>query len=138
MDIILRQLGIACAAVCYGIATLFVRKIRDVPQVSMTAFVLLMSVLFIVPASLLKVGHNFLNPSLISIAAMVILGVVHTAMANLMAYNVVQRMGATFFAQLNFMVPLFGVLFAVVFLREHIGINALIALFLILTGVAMP
>ncbi len=136
-DDIVRQIAIAFAAICYGIATLFVKKIKDIPQVSMSASVLLLSAILITPFGIVNTIQVEITPSMASIGALVLLGILHTAVANLLAYSIVRRLGATFFAQLNFMVPLFGVLFALVFLRETIGLNALIAFVIILSGVGL-
>ncbi len=136
-DDIVRQVSITFAAVCYGIATLFVKKIKDVPQISMTAGILALSALVMLPFGLLTASYVELTPSTVSLIAMVLLGVLHTAAANLLAYSIVRRLGATFFAQLNFMVPLFGVLFAVLFLKETISWNAGFALLIILLGVGI-
>ena len=136
-DDIVRQIVITLAAVCYGVATLFVKKIKDVPQIPMTAGVLVLSALMMLPAGLMAAKNIEMNPTTMSIAAMVLLGVLHTSAANLLAYTIVRRLGATFFAQLNFMVPLFGLLFAVLFLKEKIELNALLALVIILSGVGL-
>ena len=134
---VIPQLAIALAAVCYGISALVVRFIRGVPVRAMTAGILLISALIMVPVSLMFSDVSQLSPSTASLMAVISLGVIQTAIANLIAFMMIQKLGSTFFSQLNFIVPLFGVLFGVVFLSETPGLYALLALVIILTGVGL-
>ena len=134
---VFRELAIASAAVCYGISTMVVRFIKGVPARAMTTGILLTSALIMLPVSLVMVDFGDISPSTASITATVSLGILQTAIANLVAFFIIQKLGATFFSQLNFLVPLFGVLFGFVFLSEIPGVNALLALIIILTGVGV-
>ena len=134
---VVHQLAIACAAVCYGISALIVKYIKGIAARAMTAGVLLISVVFIVPASLLVSDVSQISPSASSIMATITLGIFQTAIAGLIAYFIIQKLGATFFSQLNFIVPLFGVLFGVMFLAETPSLYALLALAIILIGVGL-
>lgn len=134
---VIHQLAIAFAAVCYAVSTLVVKSIRDVPGKAMTAGILLVSVTVIVPASLFLSDLSAIMPSTTSVSAVVVLGVVHTAIANLLAFFIIRKLGATYFSQLNFFVPLFGVFFGFVFLSEIPSIYAIVALIIILVGVGL-
>ncbi|HFC04421.1 MAG TPA: DMT family transporter [Rhizobiales bacterium] len=136
-DDIIHQLAIALAAVFYGISALIVKYIRGVPARAMTAGILAISALSIIPVALMVNDVSQISPSGPALMAMITLGVVQTAIAGLLAYFIIRKLGATFFSQLNFMVPLFGVLFGVIFLSENPGIHALLALAIILVGVGV-
>ena len=64
-------------------------------------------------------------------------GIMPTAVGAIMLLLIVKRAGASFLSQINFMVPLFGVGFAMLFLGERLPANAALALALILCGVAL-
>ena len=72
-----------------------------------------------------------------SIGALVMLAVGSTAIATLLILVIIERCGATFLSQINFMVPLFGVLFGAVLLNERLAANAYIALAIILIALAL-
>lgn len=131
------QLSIAAAAFCYGVSSIVVKFIKDVPARALTTGVLMLSALLIAPVALLVSDISLIAPSTASLTAATTLGIVQTAIANLLAFFIIQKLGPTFFSQLNFLVPLFGVLFGVVFLAESPGWNALLALVIILCGVAL-
>ncbi len=136
-DDVVRQLTIAAAAVFYGISALFVKFVKDVPVRALTAGILVLSVISILPFTLFTTDVAAITPSMPAILATVTLGIFQTALAGLIAYFIIRKLGATFFSQLNFIVPLFGVLFGVVFLAESPGLHAILALVIILAGIAL-
>jgi len=72
-----------------------------------------------------------------SILAVLALAIGPTAIATWLILVIIARQGASFLSQINFMVPLFGVCFGVVFLSERLPANAWIALAIILVGIAL-
>lgn len=132
-----RQLAVAAAAVSYGINALITKRLLGLPRWSLVAGIMLASSAIMVPASLI-VDHPWtLEPSMRSVLAIVVLGMVQTAIATLMMFALVRRQGASFFSQINFMVPLFGVMWGAFILAERPSANAYVALALILAGIAI-
>ena len=68
---------------------------------------------------------------------LVLLGIFPTALGTLMIFTIVERQGAGFLSQINFLVPVFGVLWAVLLISETLPANAWYALLIILAGVAI-
>jgi drug/metabolite transporter (DMT)-like permease len=56
-------------------------------------------------------------------------------MAFLMRYYIILRAGAVFLSYVAFIIPMFGILFGVLFLGETLSSNTLGAVILILAGV---
>lgn len=83
------------------------------------------------------VGSWIANVAPTSVVAVVILAAGPTALATWMILVIIDRQSASFLSQINFMVPLFGVLFGTVFLQERLPANAWVALLVILFGVAL-
>ena len=67
-----------------------------------------------------------------------LLGIVSTALGYVLLFAVVARAGAGFAAFNNFLVPPVGVAWGVALLGEQPSPNALIALLIILAGLAAP
>jgi hypothetical protein len=65
------------------------------------------------------------------------LGLVHTALATLVMFAIIGRAGASFFGQINLLVPVAGVLWSAALLAERPGFNALAALALIVLGIVI-
>lgn len=135
-DDTVRQLAVAGAAFCYGINALVTKHLLDVPRRALAAGVLLTSAVIILPVSLLLEAPWDLRPDAMSLAAMIMLGVMHTAVATLLMFALIRRQGASFFSQMNFLVPPFGVMWGAIILAERPPANAYIALATILVGIA--
>lgn len=136
-DDTVRQLAVACAAFCYGVNAVITRRLADQPPRALVAALMLVSTAMLVPVSVLFDQPWTLSPSGRSLMAMVVLGVLQTAIATLIMFALVRRQGASFFSQINFLVPMFGVLFGALILAERPSASAFAALALILLGVAI-
>ena len=89
------------------------------------------------PLCLLVESPWTLRPSALSLSAIVVLAVFHTALGLLLLFVLIRRQGASFFSQINFLVPLFGVLWGALILGERPSASAYGALVLILIGLAV-
>ena len=54
-----------------------------------------------------------------------------------MIFAIIGRQGASFLSQINFLVPLFGIIWGYLFLSERLSANAAAAMVIILIGVAV-
>ena len=62
---------------------------------------------------------------------------VPTALAALLLFRIISDAGASFMSQVNFIVPVTGVLLGGVLLGETIGLNETVALILVVAGIAI-
>ncbi len=134
---VVRELAVAAAAICYGINANVTRSLNGVPQFAAIGAVMLVSALLLLPLSMVVDQPWTLAPSTRSLAAIVMLGIFQTALGTVILFTLVRRQGASFFSQINFLVPISGVLWGAVVLAERPSLNAYIALGLILLGVAV-
>jgi len=136
-DETVRQYAIMIAALCYGIHAIISKYLTDLPRQAVSAGVLLVSTLFLLPFSFYLDQPWNLEISNASWAMLILLGIFPTALGTLMIFAIVARQGAGFLSQINFLVPVFGVLWAVLLISETLPGNAIWALLIILTGVAI-
>ncbi len=133
----IRQLAVAGAALCYGINAIITKRLLSVPPMALAAAVIIASAIMMIPASLIIDTPWTLAPSGPALWAAAGLGVLQTALATLIMFALITRQGASFFAQINFLVPLAGVFYGIVFLAERPAANAYLALAIILAGIAI-
>lgn len=131
-----RQFAIALAAVFFGLNAVITKQITGLRWESMTACLMVLSTLFALPLLL------FVDFAQLNVSGAVWLSVLYTAfgptaLGAVLIILVVKRQGAAFLSQLNFIVPIVGVVCAVLFLGERLPPNAFIALCVILAGVAL-
>jgi len=131
------QLAILGGAMCYAVNALITKKLTHLSKWPMSAGLLLAASVLTVPLAIVFDSPTQLTPEWVSIFAVVALAVGPTSLATLMILVIIGRQGASFLSQINFLVPMFGVLFATIFLQERLPNNAWLALFIILLGVAL-
>lgn len=135
----MRQLAVAVAAVFYALNVLITRKIqktRASPTVLVTA-VILTSAGIMLPVQLALSPSLNLSISMHALLSASILAVFHTATATILMFVLIERQGASFFSQINYLVPVFGVVWGVLFLAERPDWTAMLSLIFILGGMAV-
>ncbi|WP_099864686.1 DMT family transporter [Pararhizobium haloflavum] len=133
----IRQLAILAAAICYGISAILTRRLIGQPRLALGAAILGAGALGIVPIALAFEQPWLLAPGGQTLLAVLLLGIFPTAVAALLVFQVIDRQGAGFFGQVNLLVPIMGVFWAIVILGEMPQPRAWLALFLILVGIAV-
>ena len=130
------QAAILGAALCYAFTTLFVRRYAALPALVMAAGSMVIGTVVIVGVAYtfetLPQEFPVFSRSLV---AALYLGLFPTALATLIYFYLVPRIGAGRVSQINFVVPLGGTIFGVIFLDESLRANTLAALLLIMTAV---
>ncbi len=133
----LRQIAVACGALCYAVATTIAKNVpRLHPAVSGTA-VMTMGAIQMGIMSLAFDQPWHLSPSLLSSGAAIYLGLFPTALATLIYFHLIMAKGATFISLNNYMIPALGVLWGALFLGENVSVQEIVALGLILTGIGI-
>ena len=136
-DETVRQYSIMGGAFCYAVHAIVSKQLTHLPRQAVTVAVLFVSALMLLPFSLYFDQPWTLEVSTTSLWVLLILGIFPTAIGTLMLFAIVERQGAGFLSQINFLVPVFGVLWAILFVSETLPANAVVALLIILVGVAI-
>ena len=136
-DEALRQTAVAGGAVCYAVATVIARRLPRMPLLVSSAGALIAAVTLSLPLALLIDRPWALAPAPESIGAVIILGLFPTALAILMYFALLRRTGATFIALNNYLIPSLGVIWGILFLGEALSVRAILALAIILAGIAV-
>ena len=136
-DETIRQYAIMGAACCYAIHAIISKSLTGLPRRAVSAAVLIASSIAMLPMSLYFDQPWTLEISANSWLMLVLLGIFPTGIGTIMLFAIIQRQGAGFLSQINFIVPVFGIFWAILFLSETLPANALAALIIILIGVAI-
>jgi drug/metabolite transporter (DMT)-like permease len=132
------QLAILLGALCYAANSVLTRILArgDDVLVASAAMLLIASVMAL-PVALVVDKPWQVAPSWASLSAIVWLGVGPTAIATVVYFKLIASAGPTFMSLVNYMSPAVAVFLGVALLGEAPGLNAYIALGLILLGIAV-
>ena len=129
------QLAVIGAGFCYTISGVIVSRVRGASADSVSASIFICSSVIVFPLWMILEQPWSLHFETESLLALTYLGLVSTGMAFLMRYYIILRAGAVFLSYVAFIIPMFGILFGILFLGETISVNTMGAVVLILSGV---
>ncbi len=133
-EVLLAQLAILGGALAYAVNTILARHRPAVDVWITSAVVLGFAALFSAPMSVpLGVPVDVPPGALMAIAT---LGLFSTAAATVGYFKLITLAGPTFLSQINYLIPLWAVGLGMLFLGERLQWNAVVALVLILAGIA--
>jgi drug/metabolite transporter (DMT)-like permease len=124
------------AGCCYGANVVINRGLVGGSALANVTAVIAVSVLMLAPLSIIPGTWDF-TPSTASIVSMVLLAIFSTCIGTLLMLSLVRRTGPAFTAQVNFLVPVFGVMSGALILAERPEPRSIAGLALILAGVAI-
>jgi len=129
------QLAVIGAGFCYTISGVIVSRVRGASADSVSTSIFICSSVIVFPLWMILEQPWSLHFETESLLALTHLGLVSTGMAFLMRYYIILRAGAVFLSYVAFIIPMFGILFGILFLGETISVNTMGAVVLILSGV---
>ncbi len=130
------ELAVLLAAVCYALAGLWGRQFRGLPVEVAAGGMLIGSSAIMVPAAALIEHPWSVSPSAISLAGIAALGLLSTAIAYLLYFKLLARVGATNLLLVTFLLPIVALILGAAFLGEHVQPVDLLGLALIMGGLA--
>ena len=129
---------LACigAASCYAIGSIITRLCPPVGLLSYSAAGLLVGTVGMVPVALYFEGVPAM-PNMHAALGVLYLGLFPTALATIMLVNVINKAGPSFMSLVNYQVPIWAIIFSVVFLGEALPESFIGALALIMLGLSI-
>ncbi len=134
---LLAQLAIIAGAVCYAINTIIAKHCSVSDSLVAAAGTAIAANLLLVPVAWNDLPALVGSFDLASFLAVVILGVVSTALAPILYFHLIRQAGPTFFSLINYLIPVWALLFGILFLEESLGWTAFAGMAFILGGIAV-
>ncbi|UWR45806.1 DMT family transporter [Phaeobacter inhibens] len=132
----LARLACLGAALCYAIGSIITRLCPKVNMLSLSAAALLCGAAMMTPAALWAEGVPDL-PAIQPLAAVIYLGLLPTALAQVLLVQVARSAGPAFLSTVNYQVPVWSVIFGAALLGETLPPQLFAALALILGGLLL-
>lgn len=130
------RLACLAAAACYAVSSVLMRRIPPADPIGLSAVTLWIGAVIVTVAALWSEGLPSW-PVASVVAVIITLGLIQTALANILRIVVIRSAGPTFMSLTNYMVPIWSVVLGVVFLGEPLEATLFAAMALILLGVAL-
>jgi len=131
------QLLITAGAICYALSATLVRKLGSSSSVVVAAVTLWLAAAMVTPFAFVESPSPVLPQSLQTWFALIMLGVFCSGIAALLYFLLLGQVAANKFAQINYIIPLMGYAWGLLFMAEVFRWQALLAALIIIFGVRM-
>ncbi len=132
----IRQYAILGSAVSFAINLIIMKSLLNLPRYSLLAAILLISFLLVLPFAIMEQPWQS-NPSLYSVLAVGAIGIMVSAIGGLLSFALLERRGAVFSSQKNYLIPPMAIFWAWLFLDEVPDRQVVLAMAVILLGIAI-
>ncbi|HUR43014.1 MAG TPA: DMT family transporter, partial [Aestuariivirga sp.] len=136
-DALWGEIAILAGGLCYAIHGVTAKRLGFDNPIKQAACVCIAAAIMGLVFAALVSPHGLYGKPPIAFWAVAGLGVLPTALATLLMYRLMERIGPSFVAYSNYLVPVYAVLLGAAVLGERLSWNVLAALLLILTGIAV-
>ncbi len=134
---LLGQLAVMAAGCSYASSSVISRRLTHLPMISTSAVTMASASIYMIPLVFFLEDPLPSEVSSASIAALLYLGIIATALAFTVRFFIIRANGAVFMSQVGYLVPLFGVFWSSLYFAEAINLQTLLSLGMILTGIAI-
>ncbi len=132
---IISVLIVMSASLSYVIGGLIIQKYREHNNETIATLSMICGTLILLPICVLKLNNlDFHKIEMVSLLSLIYLGIVSTAIAFMIRAKLIFENGLIFMSQVSLLIPIFGLYFSWLFLRENFSINMILSLIIILSG----
>ncbi len=132
----LGRLAVLGTAACYAVGSVMMRWLPPVDPIGLAAILMIIGAVAIIPLAIALDGAPPL-PDTTTFAALALLGLLPTAAANFLRVLLIRTSGPSFMGLVNYIVPVISTCLGALILGETLPSTLLIALVVILTGMAI-
>lgn len=131
------ELAILAGGLCHAIHGVTAKRMGFDHPIKQSACVCIAAALMGLVFAVAVNPHGLYGTPEIAFWAVIGLGLLPTALATLLMYRLMERIGPSFVAYSNYLVPVYAVLLGAAVLGEQLSWNVLAALLLIIAGIAI-
>jgi drug/metabolite transporter (DMT)-like permease len=138
IDGIYSELMVISGAILYSFAAVYGKRFKITNPLNASTGVILYSAVIMSIYIMLNFDltpHSYGDYK--HITAVVILGVFCTAIATIIYFQILQSSGATFISIMNYLIPVWAILFGVIFFNEDVSWNYLVGLIIVILGIQL-
>ena len=129
------ELMVMSGAILYSCSAVYGKRFKHTDPLSASTGTIFFSAIMMFIYLLIFVPTEISNIDLRNSASLVLLGVFCTAIATIIYFQILQTSGASFISIMNYLIPIWAILFGVIFFQEEIFINYIVGLILVILGI---
>mgnify|MGYP001497111131 CR=1 FL=1 len=134
-QILFSEILVIFGAIFYSAAAVYGKKYKITDPLSASAGTILFSaiIMFIYLTLFFEIEHSYTK--ILLSQPILLLGVFCTAFATILYFYILQTVGATFLSIMNYLIPVWSIIFGIIFFNEQVLWNYYIGLLIIIFGI---
>ena len=129
------ELMVISGAILYSCSAVYGKRFKHTDPLSASTGTIFFSSITMLVYLLIFTPTELNNINLYNSTSLILLGVFCTAIATIIYFQILQTSGASFISIMNYLIPIWAILFGVIFFQEQIFINYIIGLMLVILGI---
>jgi len=129
------ELMVMSGAILYSCSAVYGKRFKHTDPLSASTGTIFFSAIMMFIYLVIFVPTEISNIDLRNSASLVLLGVFCTAIATIIYFQILQTSGASFISIMNYLIPIWAILFGVIFFQEEIFMNYIVGLILVILGI---
>ena len=129
------ELMVISGAILYSCAAVFGKKYKITDPLNASMGTILFSAIIMLAYLFSSESNISINFYEIHFSSLLLLGVFCTAIATIIYFQILQTSGASFISIMNYLIPVWAIIFGVLFYNEKIVWNYLLGFFIIILGI---
>ena len=134
---LISQLQVMLGSTLYSIAAIYGKKYKVTDPVNASTGTILFATFFMLIYLIFIDDTDISIPALLTNYNILLLGILCTAIATIIYFQILQTAGASFLSIMNFLIPLWAILFGILILDDAFSWNYIFGLFVILAGIKL-
>ncbi len=134
---LISHLQVMLGSTLYSIAAIYGKKYKMTDPVSASTGTILFATFFMLIYLIFIDESNVSIPMLLVNYNILLLGILCTAIATIIYFQILQTAGASFLSIMNFLIPLWAILFGILILNDDFSWNYIFGLLIILSGIKL-
>lgn len=131
------QAAVVFSSVCYGLAFAYARRFVKGDPIVLAGCQILLAFLIVSPFAVTLGDPLGSELTLARIGAILALGILTSGVAYILYYRLIRDVGATMASYATYLIPIVGLVLGAIVLGESIGVQSVIGVAFILTGLAV-
>jgi drug/metabolite transporter (DMT)-like permease len=131
------QAAVLFSSVCYGLAFAYARRYVKSDPIVLAGSQILLAFLVVTPIALAFGNPGGIEPDAARVGAVLALGLLPSGVAYILYYRLIRDVGATMASYATYLIPIVGLFLGWLILNESVGLQSIVGVALILTGLAI-
>ncbi len=132
---VIPKVAVIIAALGYVISSILAYNFKKINIMKLTTFVITAAAIFSLPWMIYAEIYSPSSINYTSVLCILYLGLFPTAIAFQLRFYIISKAGPIFLSYVAYLIPVFGILWGYIFLKEKINFSIMIGVILILIGV---